>query len=456
VNATTGTMEDPLLQYARMAVPRYTSYPTAVQFHDGVGPGDYQSWLGKITPEKPISLYVHIPFCQSLCWYCGCNTTVPNSYDRVTKYLLALKTEIELVAENLGNKVTVSHLHFGGGTPSYLEPEHFEQLCALLKNSFNFLGNAEIAVEADPRTLSPEIIAAFSTSGISRVSLGVQDFNPKVQALINRIQSQDMVARCVTQLRVKNITGINFDLMYGLPGQSVETVKQTAVTAAGMRPDRIAVFGYAHVPWFKKHQRVIRTELLPDIEQRMEQADIIAQTLQENGYIRIGFDHFAVPEDPLAIAQTQGKLRRNFQGYTTDIAETLVGFGASSISTTTQGYCQNSPHPGQYISKLEDRKFATIRGLALSDEDKLRRDAINTLMCHYSLDLARVCLSNHEPCNALDDSLSALRALEHDGLVQLEDRMVTVTPKGRRFIRNIAACFDQYLEADNQKHSLAV
>jgi len=449
-------MDDTLLEYARMAVPRYTSYPTAVQFHDGVGPGDYQSWLGGITPDKPISLYVHIPFCQSLCWYCGCNTTVPNSYDRVTKYLLALKTEIELVAENISDKVAVSHLHFGGGTPSYLEPEHFEQLCALLKNSFNFLGCAELAVEADPRTLSPEIIVAFSNSEVSRVSLGVQDFNPEVQELINRIQSQDMVARCVTQLRVKNITAINFDLMYGLPGQSVETVKQSAVTAARMKPDRIAVFGYAHVPWFKKHQRVIRTETLPDIEQRMEQADVIALTLQENGYIRIGFDHFALPEDPLSIAQAQGDLRRNFQGYTTDVAETLVGFGASSISTMAQGYCQNSPHLGQYISQLEKRELATVRGLALGDDDKLRRDVINTLMCHFSVDVEQVCKSHHKASDFLDDNLPALKILEQDGLVELDKRQITATPKGRRFIRNISACFDQYLQPDTQKHSLAV
>ncbi len=449
-------MDNNLLEYARMAVPRYTSYPTAVQFNDGVGPGDYLGWLGEITPEKPISLYIHIPFCQSLCWYCGCNTTVPNGYDRVARYLLALKTEIEVVAEKINGEVTVSHLHFGGGTPSYLEPEHFEQLCALLKNSFNFLENAELAVEADPRTLSPEIIAAFSNSGISRVSLGVQDFNPKVQALINRIQSQDMVARCVTQLRVKNITGINFDLMYGLPGQSVETVKQTAVTAAGMRPDRIAVFGYAHVPWFKKHQRVIRTELLPDIEQRMEQADVIAQTLQENGYIRIGFDHFALPEDPLSIAQADGSLRRNFQGYTTDIAETLVGFGASSISTMPQGYCQNSPDLGQYTARLENRELAIVRGLALCDDDILRRDVINTLMCHFSVDVEQVCLSHNKAPDALDDCFPALKTLERDGLIQLDRRQITATPKGRRFIRNISACFDQYLQQDTEKHSLAV
>ena len=456
MKGTITVMEASLLEYARMAVPRYTSYPTAVQFHDGVGPGDYKSWLGEITPEKPISLYVHIPFCQSLCWYCGCNTTVPNSYDRVGKYLLALKTEIELVAENTSDQVTVSHLHFGGGTPSYLEPGHFEQLCALLKNSFNFLDTAELAVEADPRTLSPKIIAAFSNSGVSRVSLGVQDFNPKVQALINRIQSQDMVSQCVAQFKAQGIKDINFDLMYGLPGQSVDTVRQSAETAAGMMPDRIAVFGYAHVPWFKKHQRVIRTELLPDIEQRMEQADVIAETLMENGYIRIGFDHFAHPGDALSTALEQGTLHRNFQGYTTDTADTLIGFGASSISTLPQGYCQNSPHLGQYTSRLENKAFATLRGLALCDEDKLRRVAINTLMCHFSLDMAQVCLSNHKPCNALDDSLPALKTLAHDGLVQLDKRLVTVTPKGRRFIRNIAACFDQYLKQDNQKHSLAV
>ena len=449
-------MEDTLLKYARMAVPRYTSYPTAVQFHGDVGPADYQDWLRNLTPEKPISLYVHVPFCQSLCWYCGCNTTVPNNYDRVTTYLQALRTEIELTAGNIDSQVEVSHLHFGGGTPSYLEPEHFQQLITLIKNTFNFQKDAELAVEADPRTLSTDIVAAFSGSGISRVSLGVQDFNPEVQALINRIQSEEMVSQSVKLLKDHDIRAINFDLMYGLPGQTVETVRQSALTAAQMMPDRIAVFGYAHVPWFKKHQQVIRTEMLPDIEQRMKQADTIARTLQESGYIRIGFDHFAQPTDDLSIAQKQGSLRRNFQGYTTDNAETLIGFGASSISTLPQGYCQNNPHLGQYISRLDDSDFATVRGLALSDEDRLRRAAINALMCDFMLDMKKFCKANGRDPDTLDNSLPALAALERDGLVQVRDRVITVTLQGRRFIRNIAACFDQYLQQDNQKHSLAV
>jgi len=449
-------MDERLLKYAQLAVPRYTSYPTAVQFHNRIGPSDYQGWLKKITPEKPISLYVHIPFCQSLCWYCGCNTTVPNTYDRVTKYLQALVTEIGLVAENLHPDVKICHLHFGGGTPSYLEPEHFEQLTLTLKNSFNFLGNVEIAVEADPRTLSPEIITAFANSGVSRVSLGVQDFNPEVQALINRIQSEELVSNCVAQLKSSGITAINFDLMYGLPGQSVETVKQSAVTAAEMTPDRIAVFGYAHVPWFKKHQKVISIDTLPNVEQRIEQADVIAETLMEKGYVRIGLDHFARATDSLSIAQKQNNLRRNFQGYTTDTAETLIGLGASSISTMPQGYCQNDPHLGQYIYRLEEDRFATIRGIGLSDEDKLRRAAINTLMCDFTLDMAVLCLAHQRTADALDDSLPLLGALEGDGLVQLDHRLITVTPKGRRFIRNIAACFDQHLECGTQKHSLAV
>jgi oxygen-independent coproporphyrinogen III oxidase len=449
-------MDDRLLKYAHMAMPRYTSYPTAVQFNAHIGPADYQGWLREITAEKPISLYVHIPFCQSLCWYCGCNTTVPNTYDRVTKYLQALVTEIGLIAENLNPQVKVSHLHFGGGTPSYLEPEHFEQLTLTLKNSFNFQKNAEIAVEADPRTLSSEIIAAFANSGVSRVSLGVQDFNPKVQALINRIQSEELVSDCVAQLKSNGITAINFDLMYGLPGQSVETVKQSAVSAVEMAPDRIAVFGYAHVPWFKKHQKVISTDMLPNVEQRIEQADVIAETLMEEGYVRIGLDHFARPDDSLSIAQKQKSLRRNFQGYTTDTAETLVGLGASSISTMPQGYCQNDPHLGQYIYRLEENKLATVRGIGLSDGDKLRRAAINNLMCHFMLDLAALCKASQRAPDALDDSLPALLALAEDGLVQLDGRLITVTLMGRRFIRNIAACFDQYLECDTQKHSLAV
>ncbi len=449
-------MEDILHKYARMAVPRYTSYPTALQFHGDIGPADYRGWLEQITPEKPISLYAHIPFCQALCWYCGCNTTVPNNYDRVTNYLLALKTEIELAAQHINPQVEVSHLHFGGGTPSYLEPEHFEQLTALIKNNFHFQKDAELAIEADPRTLSQDIIAAFTKSGISRVSLGVQDFNPKVQALINRIQSEELVAQSVAQLKDHGIEAINFDLMYGLPGQTVETVKQSADITAQMMPDRIAVFGYAHVPWFKKHQQVIRTELLPDVTQRMEQADVIARTLMDNGYIRIGLDHFALPTDSLSIAQKQGNLRRNFQGYTTDTAETLVGFGASSISTMPQGYCQNNPHLGQYITSLEGNDFAVVRGLTLSEEDKLRRAAINTLMCDFSIDLKEFCTSSQRPPGALDDSLPALMELRDDGLVEIDGSRITVTQEGRRFIRNIAASFDQYLQRDNQKHSLAV
>jgi len=449
-------MEDHLLKYARMAVPRYTSYPTALQFGDGIGPEEYQGWLREIKPDQPISLYVHIPFCQSLCWYCGCNTTVPNTYDRVENYLQALKSEILLTAENISTDVSVSHLHFGGGTPSYLSPVHFEQLTALITNVFNFTDDAELAVEADPRALPTEIVTAFAKSGITRVSLGVQDFNPDVQKLINRIQSEELVSRCVSELKANDIKAINFDLMYGLPGQSVETVQQSAIIATRMQPDRIAVFGYAHVPWFKKHQQVIQADMLPGIEQRIEQADVIADTLQEHGYIRIGLDHFAKPTDDLAIALTNGTLRRNFQGYTTDRATTLIGFGASSISTLPHGYCQNDPHTGRYISKLDAMGFATVRGLVLSDEDKLRRAAINALMCDFTLDMEEICALNQQPPDALDDSLPALLLQEKDGLIQLKGRLVVVTPKGRRFIRNIAAGFDRYLQNNEQKHSLAV
>ncbi len=449
-------MDEQLLKYARMAVPRYTSYPTALQFHSGIGVTDYRQWLKAVTPPEPISLYVHIPFCQTLCWYCGCNTTIPNNYGRVSSYLEMLKTEIELTSQNIHPDVKVSHLHFGGGTPSYLLPDHFEQLTKLLKNNFNFLDDAELAVEADPRTLSDDIISAFSNSGITRVSLGIQDFNPKVQALINRIQSEELVSRSVLRLRAAGIKAINFDLMYGLPGQTVEAAQQSAITAAQLKPDRIAVFGYAHVPWFKKHQRVIRSDLLPDIKERIKQADAIAHTLSDEGFIRIGFDHFAQPGDSLSIAEKNGTLRRNFQGYTTDKAQTLIGLGASSISTLPGGYCQNDPHLGQYMSALKDKKFAVVKGVAVDDDDRLRREAINRLMCDFNLNLQELCQTYHRTLDVFEDSLSSLKLLQDDGLVVVDRAVITVPPRGRRFIRNIAACFDQHLLQDQKKHSLAV
>lgn len=449
-------MEKRLLKYARMAVPRYTSYPTAVQFHERVGSTDYQGWLKKMTPEKPISLYVHIPFCQTLCWYCGCHTTVPNSYDRVASYLQALETEIELTAENIDPEVTVSHLHFGGGTPSYLKSDDFKRLVSTIKQNFNFQEDAELAVESDPRTLSDEIIVTFANCGITRVSLGVQDFDPKVQALINRFQPVELVTDSVMKLKAMGIAAINFDLMYGLPGQTVECAQTSAEIAGGMRPNRIAVFGYAHVPWFKKHQSIIKTELLPGIEERIEQSDAIAEKLVEMGYIRIGLDHFALPEDELSIALAGNFLRRNFQGYTTDTAETLIGFGTSSISTLPDGYCQNDPHIGRYITKANSRNFTITRGVALNDEDKLRRQAINQLMCTFSLDLAKLAQEFQKDPDVFSETISSLKQLEVDGLIEIKGLSLKVLPQGRRFIRNIAACFDQHLLQDNKKHSLAV
>ncbi|HHN72894.1 MAG TPA: coproporphyrinogen dehydrogenase, partial [Thermopetrobacter sp.] len=329
-------------------------------------------------------------------------------------------------------------------------------IVAKVRAAFDFAADAEIAIEMDPRTFSAEKARALAEMGFNRGSFGVQDFNETVQKLVNRIQPYEMVARCVEDLRAAGIVNVNFDLMYGLPGQTVDSVVETARMAAGLRPDRIAVFGYAHVPWFKRHQRMIRDEDLPDIDARYEQAIAIGRTLTENGYVAVGLDHYARNDDPLARALADGTLRRNFQGYTVDPADALLGFGCSAISSLPQGYAQSSRDMARWASAIDEGRLTIDRGLALDDEDRMRAEIIERLMCFLRVRPAEVAAAHGFAPETLADAWEKLAALEADGLCRVEDGEVIVPEDRRLFVRTVAAAFDVYYRPVPNRHAKAV
>jgi oxygen-independent coproporphyrinogen-3 oxidase len=314
-------------------------------FSTAIGPGTYAEWLRAIPQHASTSLYLHVPFCRSMCWYCGCHTSVSRRDEPIAVYAAALRCEIDLVSRQIDRRIKVDHIHFGGGTPTIMAPETFADLIGSLRHAFFVLSSAEIAVEIDPRTLTDQMIDAMAYGGVNRASLGVQSFDPVVQRAINRVQSFEETAVATTSLRRAGVTGVNFDVIYGLPHQTVASCLDTVRRCVELRPDRFSVFGYAHVPTFKKHQRKIRDASLPDSLERLDQSDAIANALKEAGYLQIGLDHFALPDDAMAVALRDGKLRRNFQGYTTDASNILLGFGASAIGHLPQGYVQNEVRP---------------------------------------------------------------------------------------------------------------
>lgn len=436
-------------------VPRYTSYPTAAQFHSEIGPRQYGEWLARLS-EGPASLYVHVPFCAEICWYCGCHTKAARRYAPVAAYAELLAAEIALVANAVPRRLIVTHVHFGGGTPTMLSRADFLAVKAAAERHFDLARDAEIAAECDPRVLTEEAIAALAEAGVTRVSLGVQDFNPAVQKAVNRIQPFETVADAIDRLRAAGIQDINLDLMYGLPFQSVSDCIRTVDLAVSLDPARLAVFGYAHVPWLKSHQRRIETSALPGPEERMAQSEAVAVRLVEKGYRRIGLDHFAKPGDGLTIAHEAGRLRRNFQGYTTDTAGALLGFGASAIGTVNEGFVQNAVPMRAYADAVRNGRFATSRGIALRSEDHLRGQIIERLMCDLSADLKLIAGRHHAPPEAFSEEKAALAQMQEDGLVEIEDLKIRVTGRGRPFLRSVAAVFDRYLRPVAGRHAAAV
>ncbi|MEM9629343.1 MAG: oxygen-independent coproporphyrinogen III oxidase [Pseudomonadota bacterium] len=448
---------DPLIEkYAGAKVPRYTSYPTVPDFQKGFAGSTYRRWLEALDPKEPVSLYLHVPFCRKMCWYCGCNMKLANRYEPISDYVGTLIKEIELVAAALPGKLPVSHLHWGGGTPTALSPDDLERVMDVIRERFAITGEAELAIESDPRTLTAEMAGRIGRLGFTRASFGVQEFDPKVQAAINRIQPPDMVERAVNRLREAGVTGINFDLIYGLPHQTVSSIVETIATCRRMQPDRVALFGYAHVPWMAKNQRMIKEEALPNAEARYAQARAAADRLVAAGYLDIGLDHFALPMDSLAVAAVDGTLRRNFQGYTTDQAETLLGFGATSIGKTPSGYVQSITETRAWTRAVEEGDLPVAKGHALSDDDRIRGHIIEQIMCQGVVDLSDLAREFALPGDWCRDELQRLDPLVKDGLATLSAGTIRLTDQGRALARVVAAIFDSYRQTATSRHSVAV
>lgn len=434
-------------------VPRYTSYPTAPHFSPKIGPDTYARWLKALPGGSNISLYFHFPFCTQLCWYCGCNTKAVRRYEPVQAYVSALLREIETIGAILGTSQRVTHIHWGGGSPNVLEPADIERAGAAIRSAFSIAPQAEFAVEIDPRTLCDEQVTAFAGIGVNRVSLGVQDFEEQVQAAINRIQSFEATKRALDLFRAHGIGSVNIDLVYGLPHQTRQSVNKTILKVIDLAPDRIAIFGYAHLPARIKHQRLIDEKALPGITERFGQSRRLHRIVTAAGYKTVGLDHYARPADKLA----DDSIRRNFQGYTTDAADALIGLGASSIGQFPQGYVQNATAAGAYQALVEAGGFATVRGVELTMDDRVRAAVIERLMCGFDFSrsdlVSRFGSSTAAPVIA---DAEALLEADADGLVMPTPDGFAMTDLGKPFVRSICACFDAYLGQGQAQHALAV
>lgn len=445
------------IPFAARAVPRYTSYPTAADFTGAVSESDAGVWAAIVAPGKPLSVYLHIPFCETLCWYCGCATSVPNGYRRVGGYAARLKAEIDVWARALGPHGGIGHLHFGGGSPNALQADDFAALIEALRGRIGIRPGAEIAVELDPRTMHDGQVEAFAAAGVTRASLGVQTLAPAVQTAVNRIQPPDMVAGLVASLKSAGVAAINMDLMYGLPHQNTEDVVAAAQFAAEQGAARISVFGYAHLPWFAKHHKAIDEAALPDLIERLEQAGAAADALVAAGYLPIGLDHYSRADDALAVAYREGRLRRNFQGYTDDPCETLIGMGATSISQFREGFVQNLKDRKAWSEAIAAGRLPVERGIALTPDDRLRARAIERVMCDLSVDAAEVCREMDAPESSLGDALDRARALQSAGLCTVSGTRIDVPDTARLFLRTVAQCFDARTPAaPQQRHARAV
>ncbi len=431
-------------------VPRYTSYPTAPHFSPRIGPDAYGAWLAGLPAAATLSLYLHVPYCTELCHYCGCNTKATRQRAPVDRYAELLLDEIALIAAQTGRRRAV-HLHWGGGTPSILGGDWLRRIADALARAFDLSALREHNIELDPRKVTRPLVAALAAIGVNRVSLGVQDFAPHVQRAIGRVQPFDLVERSVALLREADIASINLDLMYGLPQQGRADVARSAELAVALAPQRIALFGYAHVPWFKKHQSLIRDADLPGPEERLQQARSAADIFAASGYTAIGLDHFARAGDEFAIAARERRLHRNFQGYTTDNADALIGFGASAIGRLPQGFVQNAPDVAGYARAVGAGRPAVVKGLALTSDDRLRAAIIERLMCDLRLDL-----SQFGGAQDFRAEIAALDQLADAGLLMIEGETIAISEAGRPFVRLAAAAFDAYLPANQARHSLAV
>ena len=447
------TLPIALLEKYSQPGPRYTSYPTAPYFTESF---DEREWRDELTLSqaagRDLSLYVHIPFCDTLCYYCGCNMVATKDYRKANRYLDYLFREIDLLADRAGQGRAVRQLHWGGGTPTYLHPDDIARLAQHLCSRFSFAPDIEAGCEVDPRELTQAHVGALRAAGFNRLSLGVQDLDSDVQQAVNRVQSAALIRQVLGWMRAEGFSSINMDLMVGLPKQSVASFSHTLDQAIDMAPDRLAVFGYAHVPWLKKHQKLIQENDLPSFAVRLEMQLLMHDKLAQAGYVYIGMDHFAKPGDELVKAQQKKTLYRNFQGYTTHKNCDIYAFGASAISQTDEVYAQNFKRLLDYESRVNAGHLPVERGLRITRDDKIRRDAIAQVMCDLVLErqpFAQQWGIDFDRYFAA--TLQSLKALEQDGLVRTSAARIEVTELGRYFLRNIAMCFDAYLAAADQE-----
>jgi len=442
---TSTTLE--LLRKYSVPGPRYTSYPTAPYFSTAFDEADWVDSLGAAAPDRGLSLYAHIPFCDSLCYYCGCNMVATRDYGKTQPYLATLDQEMARTARLVDPARVVHQLHWGGGTPTYLNPDDIRRLMAMMRAHFTLADDAEISCEVDPRELTRAHLEALRESGFNRLSFGVQDMDPDVQQAVNRIQSESLIQQVLDWSRELGFSSINLDLIVGLPKQTVDSFRRTLERVTEWSPDRLAVFAYAHVPWLKKHQNLIHEADLPDSATRLGLQQAVNEMLGAMGYVNIGLDHFARPDDELVRAQQNKTLWRNFQGYTTHKDCDILAFGASSISQTADTYMQNEKKLKRYEERVAATGFAVERGLRLTRDDQIRRDAITRVMCDLELDFAAfgrewdVAFTDY-----FADTMADLRPLADDGLVDVASDRISVTPTGRLFLRNIGMCFDRYLK----------
>lgn len=434
--------------------PRYTSYPTAPQFH---AIEDIARVLPNPEDESELSLYFHIPFCNSQCWFCGCYTIITQKQERADAYIDLLEKEVALLAPYINPKRKVVQMAFGGGSPNFLSVEQIYRLGGIIRKSFNFSESAEISVELDPRRLSFEQVKAFREVGFNRASFGVQDCDPIVQKAINRIQSHELNVQAVAWLRECGFKSFNLDLIYGLPGQTEESFSRTIKQVLELQPDRFAVFSYAHVPWMKPAQKMLERAVMPTPKEKIALLVLVTEKLSEAGYFNVGMDHFAKADDELFVAQRQGTLQRNFQGYSTRAGAEIIAFGISAISQGFSCYRQNVKDMRDYEVILNDKKFPVERGYILSDEDKIRRRIISEIMCNMGFSISGI--SEELEIDFLEkfsSELISLVPMMKDGLLEVSPKTFRVTEKGRFFIRNIAMPFDAYLSPENTRFSKTV
>lgn len=435
-------------------VPRYTSYPTAPHFAGGGGAGEFTHWVREIPENATISLYLHVPFCRRLCWFCACRTQGTATLSPVLAYVQTLLAEIALLGRHLPKGVTLSRLHWGGGTPTLLPPDQITTLAEAIFAILPLAEGGEFSVEIDPNEVDGPRLDALKAAGMNRASIGVQDFDPLIQETIGRTQSYELTKQVVDQIRERGILSLNADILYGLPHQTTERISESVQKLLTLSPDRVALYGYAHVPWMSRRQQMIPSDVMPTPEERLDLFETAEKLFEWDGYRAIGIDHFARPTDGLAIAQATGHLRRNFQGYTDDTAPILIGLGASSISRFPQGYAQNASGTSDYTKAIRAGQFSTHRGHAFTAEDRLRGRLIEAVMCDFHISRAEI-LASFDVSPERLQSLLETTAHAFPGMVTLDDRGLTILTQGRALTRMIARSFDAYDQTKAQ-HSAAI